>query len=96
MRVRGIKYPQSSQNVLTRLALNRLITVKFEPNCVAMGNKQSHPCNDLLEAYVKCMEIHEGVRPDPYEPEWCEVEKDAYRECREKLKAATPHASGNR
>ena len=57
-----------------------------------MGAEQSHPCSELLDAYVKCMEIHEGVRPDPYEPEWCEAEKDAYRECREKLKTTAKAA----
>ena len=52
-----------------------------------MGGEQSHPCSEYMNAYVKCMEVHDGVRPDPYEPEWCEAEKDAYRECREGLKA---------
>ena len=54
-----------------------------------MGAAEStlHPCDGLLQAYVTCMEVHQGKRPDPYEPEWCESDKDAYRECRDKLKA---------
>ena len=51
-----------------------------------MGATESQPCDSLLQSYVKCMKVHQGQRPDPYEPEWCEGDKEAYRECREQLK----------
>ena len=50
-----------------------------------MGNRAPLPCSDLINTYVDCMEKHEGVRPDPYEPEWCDAEKHAYLACREAL-----------
>ena len=50
-----------------------------------MGNKQPLPCSDLIDSYVKCMEEHEGVRPDPYEPEWCDDQKQSYLGCMEEM-----------
>jgi hypothetical protein len=54
-----------------------------------MGNvfdKELLPCKDLMNSYVKCMEDHEGVRPDPYEPEWCCESKNLYLDCMSKFK----------
>ena len=54
-----------------------------------MGAEQSTPppaCGALLDAYVRCMEEHQNVAPDPYEPEWCSAENSLYRACREELK----------
>ena len=31
------------------------------------------------------MEVHEGVKPELYEPEFCTIEKEAYRDCRSQL-----------
>ena len=55
-----------------------------------MGNSTAKevakdPCYTVLQEYIKCMEVHEGVKPAPYEPEYCTIEKDAYRDCRDKL-----------
>ena len=52
-----------------------------------MGSEASQPvvadpCAELLRGYVKCMEDHEGQQPAPYEPEFCEEEKNAYVACR--------------
>lgn len=44
--------------------------------------EKAQDCRDKLVAYVKCMEKHKGIRPDPYELEWCNDERDAYRESR--------------
>eukprot|EP00941_MAST-03F_sp_MAST-3F-sp1_P003554 g3554.t1 len=44
--------------------------------------REKEKCADKLMAYVKCMEAHAGVKPDPYELEWCNAERDCYRECR--------------
>ena len=44
------------------------------------------PCTVAIQAYVQCMTIHEGKKPDPYEPEFCNAEKDLYRACRAQLK----------
>ena len=57
-----------------------------------MGNSAAKdaakdPCHSVLQEYIKCMEVHEGVKPAPYEPEYCTIEKDAYRDCRDKLKS---------
>ena len=46
------------------------------------------PCADVLDGYVTCMAEHEGKAPDLYEGEWCEVEKNNYRDCRQMLKEA--------
>ena len=57
-----------------------------------MGNSNTivetnrHPCGAVLETYIKCMEKHEGTRPDPYEPEFCHLERDQYLDCRQSLK----------
>ena len=50
-----------------------------------MGNSAAKdaakdPCHSVLQEYIKCMEVHEGVKPAPYEPEYCTIEKDAYRD----------------
>ncbi len=49
-------------------------------------SKKPLACGDLLDAYVRCMEEHRDVAPDPYEPEWCDAEKSLYRACRDALK----------
>ena len=43
------------------------------------------PCGDLRKGYIKCMKVNYGRAPDPYEPEWCEAEKEAYVACRKTL-----------
>lgn len=40
-------------------------------------------CTEYLVAYERCMEDHVGIRPDPYEGEWCEEYKNAYMVCRQ-------------
>jgi hypothetical protein len=54
----------------------------------AMGNavQTPLPCAEFMDSYVKCMEEHEGVRPDPYEPEWCDEEKNSYLNCMAELR----------
>jgi hypothetical protein len=39
-------------------------------------------CSSHLDAYEACMEDHRGVRPAPYEGEWCEEFRNAYHVCR--------------
>jgi hypothetical protein len=58
---------------------------------IHMGNELSvsrkkDPCFKVLEDYINCMEVHEGVKPELYEPEFCTIEKEAYRDCRNQLK----------
>jgi|TARA_B110000003_G_C16225634_1_gene369120 hypothetical protein len=48
-------------------------------------NKKKDPCYKVLGEYIKCMEVHEGVKPELYEPEFCTIEKEAYRDCRSQL-----------
>jgi hypothetical protein len=43
-------------------------------------------CTAAIDKYVQCMSAHEGIRPDPYEPEFCAVERDLYIACRAELK----------
>jgi hypothetical protein len=50
---------------------------------------KTDPCGAVLEAYIKCMEEHDGVRPDPYEPEYCHFEREVYLECRKSLSKPT-------
>jgi hypothetical protein len=52
------------------------------------------PCANVLEAYVQCMDEHEGVAPALYEAEWCDVEKNEYHECRQALKEAKQSFAG--
>ena len=56
-----------------------------------MGNRleqQADPCKPLLDAYVECMKEHEGVAPEPFEPEFCEEAKSLYLDCRRKGKSS--------
>ena len=58
-----------------------------------MGNflegqrERKDPCFESLNAYVSCVERHQGQAPDPYETEWCLEEQAAYLACRQGLKA---------
>ena len=59
----------------------------FAADLLHFARLQLNPCSqELLDAYVQCMDENEGRRPEPYEPEYCEVEKNAYRACRAALK----------
>lgn len=57
------------------------------------GSRTANPCLAKLDAYVACMEAHDGKRPDPYEGEWCDAEREAYRECRAQLRKARDAAA---
>ena len=48
--------------------------------------KEPLPCSEFLDKYVKCMEDKSGVRPDPYEPEWCDEQKTSYLDCMTELR----------
>ncbi len=41
----------------------------------------------------RCMEVHQGKAPRPYETEYCLEEMVLYRDCRDDLKAAATAAS---
>lgn len=44
--------------------------------------RKAAACGAHLDAYEACMEDHRGVRPGPYEGEWCEEFRNAYHVCR--------------
>ncbi len=48
------------------------------------------PCAALLTAYEACVEAHASTPPRPYDGEWCEEEKKAYRACRADTGRAPP------
>ena len=70
----------------TRMGLS--LYFDFTVRRSSMGNQQDKqlPCTEFMKSYVKCMEDHEGVRPDPYEPEWCDQEKTSYLDCMNHLR----------
>lgn len=79
----------------TKHSTNPLTLLKSQPPHAreqtpdqAMGNavQTPLPCAEFMDSYVKCMEEHEGVRPDPYEPEWCDEEKNSYLNCMAELR----------
>ena len=100
-----ILYGRCRPTLPPKLRLEDLVSAGRQPStlnysCTGMGNflqsqqDRKDPCFESLNAYVSCVEKHQGQAPDPYETEWCLAEQAAYRACRNSLKKADQKVSG--